>query len=68
MLNPDQLAKKLGVSRRHIQLMAEARMIPFYRVGTKLLRFDESEVLKAIHYDAERKSSVGAEQSAATVS
>lgn len=62
MVTADKLAKILGVSRRTIQLMAESRTIPHYKVGVKLLRFDEAEVLRAIHYEAEGRSFVGNEQ------
>jgi excisionase family DNA binding protein len=48
MLDADELAEKLKVSRRQIQLLAERREIPFYRVGPRALRFDEIEVMKAI--------------------
>jgi excisionase family DNA binding protein len=48
MLDADELAEKLKVSRRQIQLLAERREIPFYRVGPRALRFDEVEVMKAI--------------------
>lgn len=48
MLNADELAEKLKVSRRQVQLLAERREIPFYRVGPRALRFDETEVMKAI--------------------
>jgi len=48
MINADELAEKLNVSRRQVQLLAERGRIPFYRVGEKALRFDEAEVLKAI--------------------
>ena len=48
MINADELAEKLNVSRRQVQLLAERREIPFYRVGARALRFDEQEVMKAI--------------------
>jgi excisionase family DNA binding protein len=48
MLNAEELADKLKVSRRQIQLLAERGSIPFYRVGPRNLRFDESEVMAAI--------------------
>jgi excisionase family DNA binding protein len=48
MLNTDELAEKLNVSRRQIQLLAERREIPFYKVGPRALRFDESEVMAAM--------------------
>ena len=48
MINADELAEKLNVSRRQIQLLAERREIPFYRVGPRAFRFDEAEVMKAI--------------------
>ena len=48
MINADELAEKLKVSRRQVQLLAERREIPFYRVGSRSLRFDETEVMKAI--------------------
>ena len=47
-LNADELAERLGVSRRQVQLLAERREIPFYRVGPRALRFDEEEVMNAI--------------------
>jgi len=53
MLNVDELAEKLKVSRRQIQLLAERRTIPFYRVGLRALRFDEAEVMKAISVKAD---------------
>lgn len=48
MIDADELAEKLNVSRRQVQLLAERRKIPFYRVGERALRFDEAEVMKAI--------------------
>jgi excisionase family DNA binding protein len=53
MLNTDELAEKLRVSRKQIQLLAERREIPHYRVGVKLLRFDEAEVMRAISVKAD---------------
>jgi excisionase family DNA binding protein len=48
MIDADELAEKLSVSRRQIQLLAERGEIPFYRVGPRALRFDELEVLEVI--------------------
>ena len=45
-----KLAEKLNVSRRQVQLLADRRKIPFYRVGRRALRFDEAEVMKAIKF------------------
>ena len=46
--NADELAEKLKVSRRQIQLLAERREIPFLHVGPRCLRFDEEEVMAAL--------------------
>jgi excisionase family DNA binding protein len=51
MITADGLAKRLKVSRRQVQLLAERREIPFYRVGKRGLRFDEGEVLAALKKD-----------------
>ena len=56
MLNADELAEKFKVSRRQIQLLAERREIPFYRVGLKALRFDEAEVMAAMKRKAKNRS------------
>jgi excisionase family DNA binding protein len=48
MLNADELAAKLRVSRKQVQLLAERREIPFYRLGPRSLRFDEEEVMRAV--------------------
>jgi excisionase family DNA binding protein len=48
MIDADELAKKLSVSRRQIQLLCERREIPHYKVGAKLLRFNEEEVMRVI--------------------
>jgi excisionase family DNA binding protein len=48
MLTAEELARKLKVSRRKVQLLAEHGEIPFYRVGPRALRFDETEVLAAM--------------------
>jgi excisionase family DNA binding protein len=48
MIDADELAEKLGVSRRQIQLLCERREIPHYKVGAKLLRFNEEEVMRVI--------------------
>jgi excisionase family DNA binding protein len=49
MLSAEELAERLNVSRRQIQLLCERREIPFYRVGPRSFRFDEAEVMQAIH-------------------
>lgn len=48
MIDADELAEKLNVSRKQIQLLAERREIPFYRVGLRALRFDEAEVMAVL--------------------
>ena len=53
MLTAEELAEKLNVSRRQIQLLVERREIPFYRVGPRSLRFDEKEVMQRIKYTPE---------------
>jgi excisionase family DNA binding protein len=65
MLNADELAEKLRVSRKQIQLLAERREIPHYRVGVKLLRFDEAEVMAAIRIKPESEM-VGVDSSPAS--
>ena len=56
MIDADKLAEKLNVSRRQVQLLAERREIPFYRVGSRALRFDEEEVMKAIKFGPSKEA------------
>lgn len=43
LISPDQLAERLGTSRRHLTCLVHERRIPFVKVGW-LLRFDAEEI------------------------
>ena len=43
LISPDQLAERLGTSRRHLTRLVHERRIPFVKVGW-LLRFDAEEI------------------------
>jgi len=43
LIPPDQLAERLGTSRRHLTRLVHERRIPFVKVGW-LLRFDAEEI------------------------
>ena len=43
LISPDQLAERLGTSRRHLRSLVDERRIPVVKVGW-LLRFDAEEI------------------------
>lgn len=43
LISPDQVAERLGTSRRHLTRLVHERRIPFVKVGW-LLRFDAEEI------------------------
>lgn len=43
LLTMDQLAERLGVTRRHVRRLVAERRVPFLRVG-RFIRFDPSEI------------------------
>jgi excisionase family DNA binding protein len=43
LLTMDQLAEKLGVTRRHVRRLVSERRIPFLRVG-RFIRFDPAQI------------------------
>ena len=43
LLTMDQLAERLGVTRRHVRRLVAERRVPFLRVG-RFIRFDPTEV------------------------
>ena len=42
LLTMDQLAERLGVTRRHFRRLVDERRVPFLRVG-RFIRFDPAE-------------------------
>ncbi len=43
LMTMDQLAERLGVTRRHVRRLADERRVPFLRVG-RFIRFDPTEI------------------------
>lgn len=43
LLTMDQLAERLGVTRRHVRRLVEERRVPFLRVG-RFIRFDPAQI------------------------
>lgn len=43
LLTMDQVAERLGVTRRHIRRLVAEKRVPFLRVG-RFIRFDPAEV------------------------
>ena len=43
LLTMDQLAERLGVTRRHVRRLITERRVPFVRVG-RFIRFDPAEI------------------------
>ena len=43
LLTMDQLAERLGVTRRHVRRLVDERRVPFLRIG-RFIRFDPSEI------------------------
>ena len=43
LLTMDQLAERLGVTRRHVRRLVAERRVPFLRVG-RFIRFDPAHV------------------------
>ena len=43
LLTMDQLAERLGVTRRHVRRLVDERRVPFLRVG-RFIRFDPVEI------------------------
>ena len=39
----DELAERLGVTRRHVRRLVDERRVPFLRVG-RFIRFDPAEI------------------------
>jgi excisionase family DNA binding protein len=51
-LTMDELAERLGVTRRHVRRLVAERRVPFLRVG-KFIRFDPTKI--AAWLDAARQ-------------
>jgi excisionase family DNA binding protein len=43
LLTIDQLAERLGVTRRHVRRLVTERRVPFLRVG-RFIRFDPADI------------------------
>ena len=43
LMTMDQLAERLGVTRRHVRRLVDERRVPFLRVG-RFIRFDPVEI------------------------
>ena len=43
LMTMDQLAARLGVTRRHVRRLVDERRVPFLRVG-RFIRFDPAEI------------------------
>jgi len=43
LLTMDQLAERLGVTRRHVRRLVDERRVPFLRVG-RFIRLDPSKI------------------------
>ena len=43
LMNIDQLAKRLGITVRHVRRLVAERRVPYLKVG-KLVRFDSAEI------------------------
>ncbi len=43
LMTTDQLAERLGVTRRHVRRLVDERRVPFLRVG-RFIRFDPAEI------------------------
>jgi len=43
LLTMDQLAERLGVTRRHVRRLVDERRVPFLRVG-RFIRFNPIEI------------------------
>ena len=44
LLTMDQLADRLGITRRHVRRLVTERRVPFLRVG-RFIRFDPAEII-----------------------
>jgi excisionase family DNA binding protein len=53
LMTMDQLAERLGVTRRHVRRLIDERRVPFLRVG-RFIRFDPAEI--SVWLDASRVS------------
>ena len=53
LLNPRQLAERIGVSEGAVRRWVEKSWIPYYKLGA-LYKFDLEEVLRAVHRPATR--------------
>jgi excisionase family DNA binding protein len=43
LMTMDQLAERLGVTRRHVRRLVDERRVPFLRVG-RFIRFDPTDI------------------------
>lgn len=50
LLTATELASHIGVTRRTIGNWTRDRVIPYYRVGPRLLRFDLAKVQAALEF------------------
>jgi excisionase family DNA binding protein len=48
LLTMDELAERLGVTRRHVRRLVAERRVPFLRVG-RFIRFDPAEIAAWLH-------------------
>lgn len=53
LINSTQLAKLLGVSVLTIQRWARQGVIPAFKVGPRLYRFDADRVMKHLHVEVD---------------
>lgn len=49
LLTEKQLAKALAVSPRTARRMRTQKILPFYRLGKGLIRYDETQCVKALN-------------------
>ncbi len=47
LVSPDQLAERLGISRRTVQRLTATGLIPCIRIG-RLIRYDADKVVAAL--------------------
>jgi predicted DNA-binding transcriptional regulator AlpA len=48
LLNSDQLARELGISRSTVKALSETKRIPYISISTRTRRYDLAEVLAAL--------------------
>lgn len=48
ILNKAEVARRLGVTERHIEYLIKSRRIPHLRLGTKALRFVWADVVRVL--------------------